>query len=436
VLLYDIDRIYAPGSGVTTQTKADVDTFLQKLIDAGIRIGFIVGPDMGKIKALTDIMKGVTVHSINFYSKINYIMLEHEFWNPTSLDAPTVLDRNAYNASWSTGAKYLNIPSGQRNKYFWHLTKDHQKLLEEIENELGNNHNWWASLDYISYLKNLDASISPVYYNFTDTDINALTLVPGATPLNILENQREGLAEEFIKKSDYTFLVYYRNAASTNHFIGTNNISGDPNFAFNNASSDYYKRLEAYRNKAAFAKDPTIGFNHIALFSNESISNGCAAFNWLGNWLGGANTYRKVELAYKGQINACATCSTNTVLGGFGWFKYSCIASHNSFTGAQKYDLVSCTQGGQIGLANESIVNGYDIYPNPSNARIKISFNNPNGISKMSIDYVIYKPSGQMVLEGSIGNKDEIDIGRLENGLYLVTLMKDKENVTKKFIKY
>jgi len=54
----------------------------------------------------------------------------------------------------------------------------------------------------------------------------------------------------------------------------------------------------------------------------------------------------------------------------------------------------------------------------------------------MSIDYVIYKPSGQMVLEGSIGNKDEIDIGRLENGLYLVTLMKDKENVTKKFIKY
>lgn len=98
--------------------------------------------------------------------------------------------------------------------------------MQQIEAELGNNHNWWASLDYISYLKNLDAANSPVYYNFTDTDINSLTVVPGSTISDILDNHREGLAEEFIQKSDYTFLVYYRNAAFVNHFISLNNISG------------------------------------------------------------------------------------------------------------------------------------------------------------------------------------------------------------------
>lgn len=80
-------------------------------------------------------------------------------------------------------------------------------------------------------------------------------------------------------------------------------------------------------------------------------------------------------------------------------------------------------------------MNEYDIYPNPSKEKIKFIFNDSNGISKMGIDYVIYNPTGQIVLEGNIGNNNnEIEIGTLENGLYLVTLMND--NVTKKFIKY
>lgn len=432
VLLYDIDRIYDPLSVANATTKQAVDHFLDDLLQAGIRIGLIVGPDIAKLRALTDIMKGVTVNSMNFHGKINYIMVEHEFWNPTASGAPTVLNNSQYGANWSSATTYNNSVS--KSKYFWHLSKDHMQLLTEIENQLGLNHNWWSSLDYIGHLRNLDAT-SQTYYDFNGTNINSLTAITGASPALILQSHREGLAEKFISKSDYTFLVYYRDASAPFHFMGTNNITGEPNFDLVNTSSNFSKRLEAYRNKASFAKGGTNEFYHLPLFSNESTTNSCGIENWLGDWLGGTNTYRKVELAYTGQFNACASCANNTVLGVFGWFKYTCISSHGSFTGAQAYDLVSCTAGGQIGINESLLVDQVIVYPNPAKDFIQLTLPSSGINASSQVEYTVYSVSGEMVLKGNLSSDRIINVGSLDNGLYLVKiLMGDTEKISKLII--
>lgn len=60
----------------------------------------------------------------------------------------------------------------------------HKTLLEKIDAELPNNVNWWASFDYISYLKNTGTSAATYYdLNSNSSGIGSLTALAGLDPV-------------------------------------------------------------------------------------------------------------------------------------------------------------------------------------------------------------------------------------------------------------
>tara|TARA_R110002050_G_scaffold210369_1_gene346333 strand:- start:3331 stop:4656 length:1326 start_codon:yes stop_codon:yes gene_type:complete len=420
-----------------------------------IKVGMIAGPDISKLKAITVIMKGVTTTSIQLPGKVNYIMLEHEFWNFQDDADMVVLNPNAYVASWGIDNPYKVLRDGNYNynqmpdehKYYWHLTKDHKKLLDEIEAFLPSNKNCWKSMDYISYLKRIDNPYkhlknpndpdfmaypnSIVYYDISSTNINSLSVS------STIQDHREGLAEQFISVVDFTFLVNYRNANSVNQFINQNNTSGVANYAFTLPGEDFHGRHEAYAAKASFAKDQVNQkFNFIPLFSNERTS--CIFYTdigtaQLGPWLGGnngTNTYQRNELAYYSQwVQApsnCVDCATETQLAAFAWFKYGCISAHGNFLppasdpNADPHARIQCGTGNLIVLS-ESKLEGeqfFSAYPNPANDIIMLDFQDDKNYK-----YSIVNLNGMFVKYGKANsNQNTIDIKSLPNGIYLLSL--------------
>ncbi len=71
----------------------------------------------------------------------------------------------------------------------------------------------------------------------------------------------------------------------------------------------------------------------------------------------------------------------------------------------------------------------FAMYPNPVKGNILNVISN-DGMK----DYRVYNVMGQLVLQGQIKN-DQINVGSLNGGIYVVELNTYKEKITKKFIK-
>jgi len=71
----------------------------------------------------------------------------------------------------------------------------------------------------------------------------------------------------------------------------------------------------------------------------------------------------------------------------------------------------------------------FKIYPNPSNGKFTIDFNN-NG----SYSIEIYSVVGKKVFEKSNTTNTSILISNLEQGIYFVKLTKDSKTITQKVI--
>lgn len=447
VFLYDVDLIFKPGSGASQATKDEVFKMIRDLKWRGIRVGIVAGPEISKLKAINDIMTGITTTSIQLPGKVNYIMLEHEFWNWQKSSEIVVLDPNDYGASWTSQNPYTNYQNSNNildlanaDEYYWHLTKDHKTLLEEIDAHLPQNKNWWGAMDYISFLNRIDNPYSPsqvtlyqnfengkVLYDIKSPNINNLTVI------NTPQLYRENLAEEFISLVDFTFLVSYRVATQSTHFINTNNtITSVPNYAFSLASENWHLRHEAYAAKSNFAKDTVSQkFNFIPLFSNEQLS--CVIFGLkeehLGKWLGannGYNTYHRNEQAYYDQwFNApshCLDCNTETQLAAFGWYKYGCIASHGLFSdpnGLNPHRRILCGSANVNPLDYPdyilSQIEEVDVYPNPANTHVYVRID-----EEKLYDYDIVGISGQKYKSGQLTEKENyIDLTDLPFGVYI-----------------
>lgn len=87
------------------------------------------------------------------------------------------------------------------------------------------------------------------------------------------------------------------------------------------------------------------------------------------------------------------------------------LSSHgDTFIG---FSEIAFSEGSTLSLPEVSAEN-IKLYPNPANSHIII-----NGL-KTSETYKVYNTLGAEVLNGTIANKDQIDISNLQVGLYLV----------------
>lgn len=430
VLLYDVDKIFDPSLTATDSTKNQVYQFVTDIAGAtpSITVGFIVGPDMDKIAQVADIMKGVIRNGMTLSGKVNYVMLEHEYWN-VSADAGnwSVLNPNEYGTGFTSNPWDNSPPLGDQNtrsQYFWHMAKDHESLLQEIDQELQTNQNWWGALDYIGFLHHHnDATTS--YYDLSSTSYSTLSSLSDADAF------KSNAAEHFIDEVDFTFLAYYRKSSFPNHFENGNNTTGVPNYDIADSTTGFGSRLKAYLDAKSFAKGGVNKFRHLALFSNEQPVCGDSL---LGVWLSNsANDYNKAENAFNTQwaTSNCSTCIANSDQSGYGWFKFNCMNDHGAFS---NYNQVSCASTVNISITEQSILNemAFEIFPNPT-----------DGIAVLKIQYdqsrptyiKVYDSQGTLVFQKKLLQEEtEVSFADLSSGLYIVSLVSQGVISNKKLI--
>jgi len=347
--------------------------------------------------------------------KVNYIMLEHEYWNVSADPANwSVLDPTEYGTGFTSNPWNSNPILGNslsRSRYFWHMAKDHESLLEEIDTILQTNQNWWGAIDYVSFLHHHNDTTTS-YFNLASTSYSTLTSLPDADAF------KAGAAQHFISEVDFTFLAYYRVSSSSNHFIG-GNTTGVPNYDITTSTSGFGSRLKAYSDAKSFAKGGINKFRHLALFSNEQLVCG---ENQLGGWLNNAsNDYNKSEDAFNNQwaTSNCSTCIANSDQSGYGWFKFTCMDAHGAFS---NYDQVSCAGTVNISIPYYELKNDeeFEIFPNPTDGTATIKSNiNLNQITKIKV----FDSLGYLVLEKNLSdNETQIDFHGMPSGLYIVSL--------------
>lgn len=398
LLLYDFDRLVKSNPSASNQSVIDMENFINSAISSGLQVGFIVGPDIQKVQDVTDIMNGARQWNFNFAAKIHYAMLEHEFWRPSLV---TNLNGQNYSQNFNSNP-YPNGSQLQKDQYFWELTKDHETLLKEIDLSKPLDANAWKTLDYISFFKNLDRT-NPAYFEYNQTS-------PLIGQPNVQEH-REDLADAYKKQADYTLLVFFRDATNSNHMGGN---PSTPKYAFN-TNDDYSYRFQAY-SKASSNTDP---FKVIPLFYNEQSSCGLSA---LGSWLGGSNTYRLVESDYLQEFNSdisstCLSCRAHTQHSGFGWFKFTCVDDHGTFTGTGAHDRVTCSSAVITTNEWDEMNSNLIIYPNPTNDIVKVEINEP----LEGGEFKIVSLQGVILMKGDFNSSQKIiDFSKYANGAYLL----------------
>jgi len=79
----------------------------------------------------------------------------------------------------------------------------------------------------------------------------------------------------------------------------------------------------------------------------------------------------------------------------------------------------------------ENNLTGINIYPNPSDSTIQIKL--PSNKQKFNMD--IYDVAGQLIMQQTVSNSEQIDISRMNKGLYFIRIYSDKVSRNIKFIK-
>jgi len=157
----------------------------------------------------------------------------------------------------------------------------------------------------------------------------------------------------------------------------------------------------------------------------EPYSSGNAA---LGTDVGGGGLFTGAGMKYLG-LNLDISGESH-----LGWISLEVVASNDTII---LYDIgynTTPSDGITSGLTNLTSVNeisaiDFEIYPNPSENIISISY--PNSTSSAS--YSISDLTGKLILKGTMTKN--IDVSTLASGTYIVTLAESQNIGRKKFIK-
>ena len=466
LFLYDVDYLFANSSTISYQ-----DNRVKKLISLieyahdvkGMTIGFITGPSKNKVINVSEAIDGKTKFNYDFSTKINLVMLEHEFWNAGLVrfqngsrtmhgSAPRISDFNHTTTSpftFPSGKKLTYYPNPGPNEkpnpftsaagtfdpddadaYYRMMVKDHVDMLQALHDNKTHQANAWKNFDYVSYIKNISnvtdntqvghvPLYTPSYYQSIYNNSSA------NNPTTPIATFRQDYSIDVRPISDATFLAYYRTPNNTS--------AGNVDYGLGQGD-DYDQRLIGLGQPHPQSGMP---FRAIPLFSGEDAQ--CGAADFLGPWLGGTNRTNIAELNYADQYRNNFTPG-NSVLANeirhsaTAWFKYTCMKNKSYSLGANDpfnsiHGRINCVPFTQALSAEneENVPDRLTLYPNPTNDKVYFSIRDQDvgGLLKLEVHSV----NGNLVLkeEYDLGQELYINLAHLPSGLYNFTFNNKNE---------
>lgn len=451
IVLYDIDRLLIDLEDGSLSASSQLVTFVEDFINQAtsppfnFTVGMVMGPSFAKLSTATSFLSatnGVSFWNYTRPSKLNFMMLEHEFWNMldnadfrlldqgTWSQKPVVINTNGGSAPPVTNIAHINGSYSQnmKNIFFHQAVKDHYFFLDELRVATDNSANNWKMFDYISTFQNrkdpADWGHPIVHYggiDFNDPTMNISTKVISAS------QHRTNFADYSKTRADAIFLVYYRREVWVD------------DYDMGSATRPWVERMEAL-----MTNSPNAPAHIIPLFSSELT--GCKTGYWgntgalrtstkdfLGTWLGknsGNNTLRLAESYYYSDHTndfhssvaaTCPTCVTDINIVGMGWYQLECILdaeATNQTMSAAANGRINC--GAIGGYLNDSSVKNEaelpSIYPNPSSGEVQF------GGDLVDIEVNVYNQQGQLILRETLGIEKTIDLEDQPAGFYYISI--------------
>ena len=102
--------------------------------------------------------------------------------------------------------------------------------------------------------------------------------------------------------------------------------------------------------------------------------------------------------------------------------------SFYTYSSTQSRSLIRLNGSYSLGVDTFNETNDFKIYPNPTNDLININSNNNHSFTSVKV----YDLSGKMLIESS---DNKISVSNLSSGVYLLRIMTETGEITKKFIK-
>jgi len=446
IVLYDIDKLLvALDNGTVSQNSTLVNQIEDFLDQAAANpynftIGIVMGPGLNKLNLTNEWMSalnGVSYWNYTKPLKLNFMVLEHEFWNLQFNSDFRLLDQAAWVnknliKNQQTGlpananiATYTGSPSPTltiKNLYFHQAVSDHHHLLDQLFLEASSSANNWKVIDYIYAFCNRTPSsnwgATPQHYGYINLNNASFNIASAAITID----QHRALLAEYSKvKSDAIFLVYTRSAQ----------LVADYDLA--TSSRPWVKRLVALMDR-----QPLMQANIIPLLYSE---NGTCQIGYdeygnpntnsnpfLGTWLGGNNNLKLAESYYMADhtvnfYNAvgstCPTCISDIKITGLSWYTFNCILDAESSNGtlnAATNGRIACgSVGGYISEQEQKDrMFNLSVFPNPSNSWVTFE-----GVERYS-EVQVYNQLGQLVMQSKLDASLNLDLSNLNAGMYSV----------------
>ncbi|UTW63372.1 T9SS type A sorting domain-containing protein [bacterium SCSIO 12741] len=408
LILYGLNFVYDPNyqSHPTTQTaKNNLNSFIAQCARSTprIHVGLISTTKeavyLNAIDYNDDVVNNSTKYNYNNTGKISYFVLEHEFWNPQTINAstgptaPPTYDNEDGNTS-------NDVPNNQMNVHFDQVYDDHKDILDKLDKNKKFDANVLGMHDYIGYFFNRWSAT-------TSNTSPRSNLTKRSTKAAYIESHCDGI-----------FLVYYQRYSSQDNgkdFLTTQATSG-----VRLANVDTWKERIGFLGQQSNKET-----NIMPLFSAEMDHQGqsCGDGNqFLGRYLedppgNGAGSFFSVETSYQSQHNTVYNNTTsypdiqNVKVIANSWFTYSCVDQKDF--GASN-GLPDCNVFNSV-LSNADMdleSDNWVLYPNPNNGEFFLNLGRTEDLKSIEI----------FDLKGKLIHSDDFNHGRSDDGQIQVKL--------------
>ncbi|MCB0482603.1 MAG: T9SS type A sorting domain-containing protein, partial [Flavobacteriales bacterium] len=398
-----------------------LNKFLTKARRQGIMCGFIADHKISVFNgaALYNLTDSMLKYNFNHAGKLNFTLLEHEFWNAMSEDFKT------YSGITSGQTDAYIFFNGLENTKFQDAFNDHKRFLDTLNLQRFKDANFYGVHDYLDKLF-FNYEPSGFAHQYSDT--------------NLIDQKIK--AQELEKKSNAIFLVNYQRYWPVHN--GTD-------FLHTKTTDTFHVRLRYHRQSFFGANSRYTYF--FPLFSGEFYINDSTRCgrkeqepyeDFLGKYFQASlnNTPWAVEDTFIKQYvqvfsDTDFITADSVILSGMAWFKYTCIDSY-SFN---KTDLHPCPElyfeesqtnrNLDFLSISEKTKSNISIYPNPVSDKVFISSQN------FPLSTSIFNSQGVLLTHQELTQGDaSIYLAALPPGIYVLRILnKNEETQTFKLIK-
>jgi hypothetical protein len=420
--LYGVDHIFrnANNNALGNHYRKLLNSFSASCKRKGIYCSMISGYKELPYDEAREFNKHVQAsqYGYNYEGKLDYYMLEHEFWNARK----TTSSKNS-NVDNSTGGQdTIILPSGTDfNDHYLDCYQDHKNILNQLSAKKYNDANIWEIHDYFGFFYNYTWDFPANNYNRNNT------------------TWRDSIAGELEGMSDGMFLAYYE---PYKYDSGTVFLGGNQNNGF----------VQLWQERISYLGQSSVDTTKIfPLFSAEYYDTPSGQFcgegtgtDFLGKYLEGppanqgaiGNNFKKVEKIYLDQHDSIYNQTTafpnirNIQVNATSWFTYKCVKDKNFGDKTRKPCYAFTRNPLEINEIDRNQTQRFLVYPNPTNHNLNLSFEHEiNGLIQL-VDM-----QGKLLLESKISdNSVQINVATFSNGIYYLMVKTPTEVISQKVI--